>query len=103
MSENGRDDGGRDSGGHAAKRRRPGIGREEQVRPHQPQTREPQGGETRGRRPELLPDAGAMVDEHGRPPGAPSRTGTGSASPPADPDRVERAAAGDAEPGGPGR
>ncbi|MFD3540256.1 hypothetical protein ACFWUQ_12250 [Streptomyces sp. NPDC058662] len=39
-----------------------------------------------------LPDEGAPVDEHGRPPGAPSRTGTGSAAPPADPERVERAA-----------
>ncbi len=41
-------------------------------------------------RPNLLPDLGAAVDEHGRPPGATSRTGSG-ASPPADPDRVERA------------
>ncbi|MGW1772044.1 hypothetical protein [Streptomyces sp. NPDC002104] len=39
-----------------------------------------------------LPDAGAMVDEHGRPPGAPSRRGTGSSAPAADPERVERAA-----------
>ncbi|MFJ9078790.1 hypothetical protein ACIRO3_26650 [Streptomyces sp. NPDC102278] len=38
-----------------------------------------------------LPDSGAMVDEHGRRPGVPSRTGTGSSSPPADADRVERA------------
>ncbi|MET9605980.1 hypothetical protein ABZZ17_13045 [Streptomyces sp. NPDC006512] len=43
-------------------------------------------------RPVLLPDEGAMVDEHGRPPGAPSRTGPG-AGPPADPDRVDRARA----------
>ncbi|GLX38306.1 hypothetical protein [Streptomyces lavendulae] len=41
-------------------------------------------------RPELLPDQGAAVDEHGRPPGVPSRTGTGD-GPPVDPDRVERA------------
>ncbi|MGW7435334.1 hypothetical protein [Streptomyces sp. NPDC054849] len=41
-------------------------------------------------RPALLPDEGAMVDEHGRPPGAESRTGPGG-GPPADPDRVERA------------
>lgn len=41
-------------------------------------------------RPELLPDHGAEVDEHGRRPGAPSRTGTGG-GPPADPDRVARA------------
>ncbi|MFZ3492808.1 hypothetical protein ACODT5_06125 [Streptomyces sp. 5.8] len=58
--------------------------REGQARPHHPQ----------GGRPELLPDEGAMVDEHGRPPGVPSRTGTGSSSPPSDPERVERAAAG---------
>ncbi|MFD3808691.1 hypothetical protein ACFWSF_14815 [Streptomyces sp. NPDC058611] len=38
-----------------------------------------------------LPDQGAEVDEHGRAPGAPSRTGTGSSAPPADPDRVEEA------------
>lgn len=38
-----------------------------------------------------LPDNGAMVDEHGRAPGAPSRTGTGSSAPPADPQRVEKA------------
>ncbi|WP_404953517.1 hypothetical protein [Streptomyces sp. 147326] len=41
-------------------------------------------------RPSLLPDQGATVDEHGRPPGAASRTGPGG-GPPADPDRVERA------------
>ncbi|MFJ8164440.1 hypothetical protein ACIRBY_26430 [Streptomyces sp. NPDC096136] len=39
-----------------------------------------------------LPDAGAMVDEHGRAPGTPSRTGTG-AGPPADPVRVAAAPA----------
>ncbi|KPI20575.1 hypothetical protein OV450_0041 [Actinobacteria bacterium OV450] len=39
-----------------------------------------------------LPDRGAAVDEHGRAPGVPSRTGTG-AGPPADPDRVDRARA----------
>ncbi|MEU3060533.1 hypothetical protein AB0P12_28680 [Streptomyces subrutilus] len=38
-----------------------------------------------------LPDNGAMVDEHGRAPGVPSRTGTGSSAPPADAERVERA------------
>ncbi|MFD3759248.1 hypothetical protein [Streptomyces sp. NPDC058622] len=38
-----------------------------------------------------LPDRGAAVDEHGRAAGAPSRTGTGSGAPPADPDRVEEA------------
>ncbi|GLX34210.1 hypothetical protein Sros01_02830 [Streptomyces roseochromogenus] len=43
-------------------------------------------------RPALLPDEGAMVDEHGRPPGASSRTGPGG-GPPADPDRVARARA----------
>lgn len=43
-----------------------------------------------GPRPKLLPDEGATVDGHGRPPKAPSRTGPGS-SPPADPARVERA------------
>lgn len=43
-------------------------------------------------RPEL-PDEGAMVDEHGRAPGVPSRTGTGSSAPPADAERIERAAA----------
>ncbi|MEU8438645.1 hypothetical protein AB0F18_38320 [Streptomyces sp. NPDC029216] len=37
-----------------------------------------------------LPDAGAMVDEHGRAPGVPSRTGTG-AGPAADPARVDEA------------
>ncbi|KIF07429.1 hypothetical protein PL81_01985, partial [Streptomyces sp. RSD-27] len=37
-----------------------------------------------------LPDAGAMVDEHGRAPGTPSRTGTG-AGPAADPVRVAAA------------
>ncbi|MEV7443139.1 hypothetical protein AB0O22_18695 [Streptomyces sp. NPDC091204] len=40
--------------------------------------------------PKLLPDEGAAVDEHGRRPGVPSRTGTGM-GPPADPARVERA------------
>ncbi|MFF1412983.1 hypothetical protein ACFVX6_24965 [Streptomyces sp. NPDC058289] len=88
-----------DTGGHAAKRQRPGIGREEQVRPDHPRDSRPQGGH----RPGLLPDEGAMVDEHGRPPGVPSRTGTGSGSPPSDPERVERAAAGDDGPGAPGR
>lgn len=44
------------------------------------------------RRGTLLPDAGAMLDEHGRPPGVPSRTGTGS-GPAADPARVEQARA----------
>ncbi|MFD8148417.1 hypothetical protein [Streptomyces sp. NPDC059708] len=39
-----------------------------------------------------LPDKGAKTDEHGRPPGAPSRTGTGSNASAADPERVERAA-----------
>ncbi|GAA2639868.1 hypothetical protein GCM10010425_50400 [Streptomyces spororaveus] len=43
-----------------------------------------------GPRPKRLPDEGAAVDEHGRPPKAPSRTGPGS-SPPSDPARVERA------------
>lgn len=38
-----------------------------------------------------LPDNGAMIDEHGRPPGVASRTGTGSMAPPANPDRIERA------------
>ncbi|WP_030852663.1 hypothetical protein [Streptomyces sp. NRRL F-4474] len=47
--------------------------------------------EKRDPRPGLLPDEGAAVDEHGRPPGAPSRTGPGT-GPPADPARVERAA-----------
>ncbi|MFF0549649.1 hypothetical protein ACFYUL_11860 [Streptomyces sp. NPDC004311] len=42
-------------------------------------------------RPKLLPDEGAVVDEHGRPPGAPSRTGPGT-GPPVGPTRVERAA-----------
>ncbi|MFD7097230.1 hypothetical protein [Streptomyces xanthophaeus] len=41
-------------------------------------------------RPALLPDQGAAVDEHGRPPGVPSRTGPGG-GPKADPDRVDRA------------
>ncbi|MCJ0869744.1 hypothetical protein [Streptomyces sp. AP-93] len=91
------DPAGGDSGGHAAKRQRPGTGREEQVRPHHPQG----SGRLRdAQRPELLlPDEGAMVDEHGRPPGVPSRTGTGSSSPPSDPERVERAAAGETGPG----
>lgn len=50
----------------------------------------------------MLPDEGAMVDEHGRPPGTRSRTGTGSDAPPADPVRVERAAKED-EPDAAGR
>ncbi|MFE9561540.1 hypothetical protein ACFYM0_10570 [Streptomyces sp. NPDC006487] len=80
--------------GHAAKRQRPGVGREEQVRPHRAQGGRPEAGRPEaGHRPGLLPDEGAMVDEHGRPPGAPSRTGTGSGSPPCDPERVDRAAA----------
>lgn len=32
-------------------------------------------------RPALLPDEGAMVDEHGRPPGVASRTGPGGGPP----------------------
>ncbi|MFF5703076.1 hypothetical protein ACFY7H_11295 [Streptomyces sp. NPDC012794] len=44
------------------------------------------------RRGALLPDAGAMLDEHGRAPGAPSRTGTGS-GPAADAARVDEARA----------
>lgn len=56
------------------------------------------GREPDGPRAEL-PDQGAMVDEHGRAPGVPSRTGTGSSAPPADPARVERAAAEDGQPG----
>ncbi|CAM5292039.1 hypothetical protein SAVIM338S_00313 [Streptomyces avidinii] len=57
-------------------------------------------GRTLGEDPELslsampdpeTPDRGAMVDEHGRSPGVPSRTGTGSTAPPADPERVKRA------------
>ncbi|RKT03129.1 hypothetical protein BX286_1051 [Streptomyces sp. 3211.6] len=47
-----------------------------------------------------LPDAGAMVDEHGRPPGVPSRTGTG-AGPAADPARVDAARLPEAPPQGP--
>ncbi|MFD6892238.1 hypothetical protein [Streptomyces sp. NPDC059957] len=94
MSEHGQ------SGGHAAKRQRPGIGREEQARPDHAQRSRPEQAD---RRPELLPDEGAMVDEHGRPPGVPSRTGTGSSSPPSDPERVERADAGETDPGAPGR
>ncbi|MFJ6760737.1 MULTISPECIES: hypothetical protein [unclassified Streptomyces] len=39
--------------------------------------------------PKLLPDEGAAVDEHGRPPRAPSRTGPGTGP---DASRVERAA-----------
>ncbi|MFD7630596.1 hypothetical protein ACFV7Q_32020 [Streptomyces sp. NPDC059851] len=38
-----------------------------------------------------LPDEGAQVDEHGRPPGVASRTGTGSPQPPADPTRYAEA------------
>ncbi len=38
-----------------------------------------------------VPDEGAMVDEHGRPPGVPSRGGTGSPQPPADPGRFAAA------------
>ncbi|WP_284581409.1 hypothetical protein [Streptomyces sp. 2P-4] len=54
------------------------------------------GGPARTREagPAMLPDEGAMVDEHGRPPGAPSRRGTGSAAPPADPERYAAANAG---------
>ncbi|MFD0375520.1 hypothetical protein [Streptomyces sp. NPDC127112] len=37
-----------------------------------------------------VPDTGAMVDEHGRPPGVPSRTGTGAGAA-ADPARVDAA------------
>lgn len=59
----------------------------------------PGGRSQGGPRPELLPDQGAMLDEHGRPPGVPSRTGTGSGSPPSDPERVERAAAEEDGPG----
>ncbi|GAA0320382.1 hypothetical protein GCM10010302_69480 [Streptomyces polychromogenes] len=43
-----------------------------------------------------LPDTGAMVDEHGRAPGVPSRTGTG-AGPVADPERVDAARAAESE------
>lgn len=50
------------------------------------------GQEDPERRGTLLPDAGAMVDEHGRAPGVPSRTGTGS-GPVADPARVDEARA----------
>ncbi|MFF4496846.1 hypothetical protein [Streptomyces sp. NPDC001546] len=50
------------------------------------------GHEDPGRGGAPLPDAGAMVDEHGRPPGEPSRTGTG-AGPAADPGRVDAARA----------
>ncbi len=38
-----------------------------------------------------LPEKGAMVDEHGRATGVPSRTGTGSSAPPVDTERVEKA------------
>ncbi|MFG2749492.1 DUF6296 family protein [Streptomyces xanthophaeus] len=58
--------------------------------------------------PPLLQHQGAAVDDHGRPPGAPSRTGTASTAPPIDPERVREAnaqgghRAGAAEPtGGP--
>ncbi|MFF3020186.1 DUF6296 family protein [Streptomyces sp. NPDC057939] len=34
---------------------------------------------------------GGVVDEHGRAPGAPSRVGTGTPAPPADPERVRAA------------
>ncbi|MDJ0385615.1 hypothetical protein [Streptomyces sp. G-G2] len=37
-----------------------------------------------------VPDQGAMVDEHGRRPGVPSRTGADGAPPP-DPERVREA------------
>ncbi|MHC6629887.1 hypothetical protein ACYTFC_27970 [Streptomyces globosus] len=53
--------------------------------------------------PAPLPDEGAMVDEHGRPPGAPSRRGTGSAAPPADPDRYAAANAAPDPPAAPER
>ncbi|MFI5865450.1 hypothetical protein [Streptomyces sp. NPDC051546] len=85
---------GSDTDGHAAERRRSDPAREEQVRPPRPQ-----GGHRTG----LLPDEGVMVDEHGRRPGAPSRKGTGSASPPSDPERVDRAAAEGEDPATPGR
>ncbi|MER7759205.1 hypothetical protein [Streptomyces sp. NPDC097619] len=52
-----------------------------------------QGGPEQAPSPRaLLADEGAMVDEHGRPPGVASRTGTG-AGPAADPARVARARA----------
>ncbi|WP_412075739.1 hypothetical protein ACLF6K_07680 [Streptomyces xanthophaeus] len=38
-----------------------------------------------------LQHEGGVADDHGRPPGSPSRTGTGSAEPPADPERVRAA------------
>ncbi|MFF4369209.1 hypothetical protein [Streptomyces sp. NPDC001594] len=48
------------------------------------------GHEDPGRGGVPLPDVGAMVDEHGRPPGVPSRTGTGAGAA-ADPARVDAA------------
>ncbi|MCB5164990.1 hypothetical protein LG634_09130 [Streptomyces bambusae] len=48
------------------------------------------GGEA-GRERLLLPHEGRMVDEHGRPPGVPSRTGSGAAGQPLDAERVDRA------------
>lgn len=55
---------------------------------------EPATGSDAERESPELPDDGAMVDEHGRAPGAPSRTGTGSSAPPADTERVEKASEG---------
>ncbi len=43
------------------------------------------------RRAPRLQNHGGTVDDHGREPGSPSRTGTGSSSPPADPERARRA------------
>ncbi|MEV7419128.1 DUF6296 family protein [Streptomyces sp. NPDC089919] len=42
-------------------------------------------------RPPLLQNQGGTADDHGRPPGVPSRTGTGTSSAPSDPARVEEA------------
>ncbi|MGW7064752.1 hypothetical protein ACWGHM_40545 [Streptomyces sp. NPDC054904] len=61
------------------------------------QTSEPSPSEPTRERA-VLPDEGAMVDEHGRAAGVPSRTGTGSSSPQADPERVRRAASQPKEP-----
>ncbi|MCX4695349.1 hypothetical protein [Streptomyces sp. NBC_01408] len=41
-----------------------------------------------------LQHEGGVADDHGRRPGTPSRTGTGSAEPPADPERVRAAGEG---------
>ncbi|GLX16829.1 hypothetical protein [Streptomyces lavendulae] len=54
------------------------------------------GHDAQERRAALLPDAGAMVDEHGRAPGAASRTGTG-AGPAADAARLDAERAAEAE------